>query len=76
MSTTTKNTLPPTHHPTLTQEEREDKKRERRRRKEKGHLCLTSLPAWWSRVEREERQFLKEVEKEKVAHSHEPVKEA
>ena len=42
----------------------EAKLRERKKSKEKGYLCLTSLPAGWTRVERKERQFHKEVGKE------------
>ena len=35
----------------------------RKTRKEKA-LCLTSLAAWWHRVEKEERKFFREVTKE------------
>ena len=44
----------------------EAKLKERKIRKEKGYLCLTSLPAWWIGVVREERQFYKEVEEERM----------
>jgi hypothetical protein len=37
----------------------------RKKRKLKG-ICLTSYPAWWNRIEKEERQFHHEVEKERV----------
>ena len=35
----------------------EEKIKYRKKRKLKGYLCLTSLPAWWTRVERQEKQF-------------------
>ena len=65
VSTPTKKILPPSNHPTLTQDER-NKRRERKRKKDRGYLCLTSLPAWWSRVEKEERHFLNEIGKKKI----------
>ena len=41
----------------------ERKKEERKKRKDKG-ICLTSLTVWWTRVEKEERKFYREVLKE------------
>ena len=35
----------------------------RKDRREKA-LCLTSLAAWWHRVEKDERKFLREVDRE------------
>ena len=40
--------------------------KDRKKKKLKGYLCLTSLPAWWTRVEREEKQFFKLVEQERI----------
>jgi hypothetical protein len=65
VSTPSKKILPPSHHPTFTQDEI-NKRREKKRKKEKGYVCLTTLPSWWSRVEKEERNFLKEMGKEKI----------
>ena len=47
----------------LTDRERDKIRRERSLRRERA-LCLTSLPAWWQRVEKEGRQFLREVKRE------------
>ena len=38
------------------------KREERKMRKEKG-ICLTSYTAWWTRVEKDERKFIREVKK-------------
>ena len=50
----------------LTDRERDKIRRERSLRRERA-LCLTSLPAWWQRVEKEGRQFLREVKRECTA---------
>ena len=42
----------------------------------KGYLCLTSLPAWWARVEKEEKQFYKEVAKERMEKKRKETKNA
>ena len=38
------------------------KREERKKRKEKD-ICLTSYTAWWTRVEKDERKFIREVKK-------------
>ena len=48
---------------TVVQEGWKRKKEERKKRKDKD-ICLTSLNAWWTRVEKEERKFYREVLKE------------
>ena len=48
---------------TVVQEGWKRKREERKKRKEKD-ICLTSLNAWWTRVEKEERKFYREVLKE------------
>ena len=42
------------------------KKREERRKKNGNNICLTSYTAWWYRIEKEERKFYKEVEKDNM----------
>ena len=42
------------------------KKREERKKRMGNTICLTSYTAWWSRVEKDERRFYREVEKENV----------
>ena len=50
----------------LTDRARNDVKKMRQNRREKA-ICLTSLSAWWLRVEKEERKFWREVCKENVS---------
>ena len=38
-------------------------KREERKKKKDKDICLTSYTAWWTRVEKDERKFLREVRK-------------
>ena len=38
-----------------------EKTKEMSKKREIGHIFLTSLPAWWKRMEREENKFYKEV---------------
>ena len=50
----------------LTDRDRTDMNKMRQNRREKA-ICLTSLSAWWLRVEKEERKFWREVCKENVS---------
>ena len=38
-------------------------KREERKKKKEKDICLTSYTAWWTRVEKDERKFIREVRK-------------
>jgi hypothetical protein len=48
----------------LQPQNRNEKQKEREKRKEK-EMCLTKYSAWWSRIEKEETKFYREVEKER-----------
>ena len=42
------------------------KKREERAKRRGNNICLTSYTAWWRRVEKEEKKFYREIEKENI----------
>ena len=50
------------------------KKREERESKKGRDICLTSYTAWWSRMEKDERKFNREVKKEKEKREEENLK--
>ena len=54
----------------------EEKIKDRNKKKMKVYICLTSLPAWWARVEKEEKQFYKEVEKGRMEKKKKETKNA
>ena len=49
-------------------------KREERRKRKERDICLTSYTAWWSRMEKDERKFNREVKKEKEKREEENLK--
>ena len=54
-------------------EGRKEKMEERKKRQGRD-ICLTSYSAWWNRMEKEERKFYREVEKEAIKRKEEEMK--